>query len=86
MSEHKLKQANQKSLEKLGLMGRLLAYDPYKSFDSRQGCILAIALCFACIAIFLVNAVVNKNWLSVIFIPLYLLIIRNRLKKLRSMA
>jgi len=86
MSEHKLKQANQKSLESLGLIGRLLAYNPYKAFDTRRGCVAAIALCFACIAIFILNFVINKNWPSIIFVPLYLVLILNRLKKLRSMA
>lgn len=65
---------------------KLVNYDPYKVFDSRRGCIMAVALCIAFITITVLNGALNGYWLSLVFVPIYLLIIRNRLRKLRTMA
>lgn len=79
MSEHKKK----KSVTEQA--GKLWAYDPYKVFDSRMGCIVAIALCIGFIVILGMNALLNHVWFSLIFVPLYLWIIVNRLRRLRNM-
>lgn len=88
MSEHTKRtvKAAPKITDNLGVSGKLFDYNPYKVFDSRHGCIMAIALCVFLIIVFVLNVVLNGKWLSLIFVPFYILIIRNRLRKLREMA
>lgn len=69
----------------VSLPSRLLSYDPYKVFDSRRGCATAVALSIFLIAVSVLNALMNSVWLSLVFVPFYLLIIRNRLRRLRIM-
>lgn len=82
MSEHTQKT----KVEPESKLKKLANYDPYKVFDSRRGCIVAVALCITFILVSVFNGALNGNWLSLVFVPIYLLIIRNRLRKLRAMA
>lgn len=54
-------------------------------FNTKQGCIVAIAACFLFIAIFVANILVNHAWLNIVFIAAYAAVIANRLKQLRSL-
>jgi hypothetical protein len=65
---------------------KMVNYDPYKVFDSRRGCVMAVALSIFLVMVSILNAIMNSAWLSLIFVPFYLLIIRNRLRRLRTMS
>jgi hypothetical protein len=84
-SNPKLGKSGEKALRTVMKLKQLSEYDPYKIFDSRKGCMVAVGGGIALIVITTLNAFLNGNWISLVFIPFYFLIIRNRLRRLRTM-
>jgi hypothetical protein len=86
MTEPKLSRASERAIELAAKFQGAAHYNPYKVFDSRRGCMVAVTVCIFLIIVFALNVVLNGNWPSLVMVPVYGLIIRNRLRKLKAQA